>query len=76
MICENCQRLKAHGETFACMRCRAREEGWKCQSCGSPWVYLQADGSHYEDGKDRFLCKPCTYTLIAEKGLDAAEPVA
>ena len=64
MICETCQALKERGEDFPCTRCNARKQGWKCSTCGSTWVYITADGSHF-DGEPRHLCKPCCYAFIA-----------
>lgn len=72
MKCEYCERLRSNDDdpTALCMRHLGIQEGWKCASCGSPWIYLIADGSHYDDGEERRLCKPCTKMLINAKGLN------
>lgn len=77
MTCDRCERVKAielesTGQVvdYQCLQCEAKANGWKCSSCGSPWIYTRVHGSHYDDGESRLLCRPCTYTLINAKGLD------
>jgi hypothetical protein len=43
-----------------CGRCGGRQDGVKCASCESPWIYLP----YYEDGKWR--CRMCVSQIIAE----------
>lgn len=61
--CDNCSNMRRPvGLTGGlCETCRLQQRGWKCDSCGSPWVYLLVS-------QPPTWCKPCAYAMLEREG--------
>lgn len=60
--CRACSGVGGWGDDSLCSRCRARQNGVCCGSCGAPWPYI------YSVDDECWYCNPCMYSAASKKG--------